>query len=134
MTCLEQKDHVERVLVVENDNPTLKLICDHLAADRFQVTGARSTDEATSHLEAVKFDMVLLALNSGDGLDTLRAIRGSENGAVSRVGVIILSGRSTERERVKGLGEGADDYIAKPFKFDTLAAMLRKWSGSRRAF
>ena len=132
MTALEQKGHVAKVLVVENDEPTLMLLCDHLTADRFQVTGARSIDEATSHLEAGGFDMLLLDLNSGGGLDTLRTIRASENESVRNVGVILISGRDTERDRIRGLGEGADDYILRPFSYGELLARMNAVLRRRR--
>jgi DNA-binding response OmpR family regulator len=75
-------------------------------------------------------DLLLLDLRLPDapGLDVLREIRASE-GATGRydpsLPVIVLSGRGTDADRVRGFAEGADDYVVKPFHYQELAARIR---------
>ena len=75
-------------------------------------------------------DLLLLDLRLPDasGLDVLREIRGT-NGATGRydpgLPVIVLTGRSSEPDRVRGLETGADDYLAKPFSYVELAARIQ---------
>lgn len=117
------KNKVATVLVVEDDDPTRQLLCDHLEADQFDTTPAPSGETARILLGAHQFDMVLLDLTLPEGgLELLKEIRSSElNG---QAGVIVISSRGTERDRIWGLGDGADDYIQKPFSYGELVARI----------
>ena len=107
------------VVVCEDDEPTLELLCDHLEADRFRALPAPSASDALRLCHYKQPDLLLLDLRLPDasGLDVLREIRASE-GATGRydpaLPVIVLSGRGTDTDRVRGFAEGADDYIVKP--------------------
>ena len=69
-----------------------------------------------------------LGLPDASGLDVLREIRAAD-GALGRfdprLPVIVLSGRGAPTDRVRGLAEGADDYLVKPFHYPELAARVR---------
>jgi DNA-binding response OmpR family regulator len=118
------------VVVCEDDAPTLDLLCDHLHADRFEALAAPSAGDALRLCHYNDPDLLLLDLRLPDasGLDVLREIRGSA-GPTGRfdpvLPVIVLSGRSTDVDRVRGLAEGADDYIVKPFHYQEVAARIR---------
>jgi CheY-like chemotaxis protein len=118
------------VVVCEDDAPTLDLLCDHLEADRFQALGAPSAADALRLCHYNDPDLLLLDLRLPDasGLDVLREIRASV-GSTGRfdpaLPVIILSGRSTDVDRVRGFAEGADDYVVKPFHYQEVAARIR---------
>ena len=73
-------------------------------------------------------DMVILdlALVDGHGLDVLRNIR-----KISDVPVVIVSVKADEVSRVKGLEDGADDYIVKPFSHSELLARIRAGCAGR---
>lgn len=81
--------------------------------------GAEALDEAL----AGDVDLVLLdvGLPTMDGFEVLRHLRGQG----STVPVIMLTARSSTRDTVDGLDAGANDYMAKPFKFDELLARVR---------
>lgn len=118
------------VVVCEDDPPTLELLCDHLRADRFEVIAAPNAADALRHCHYRSPDMLLLDLGLPDasGLDVLREIRGAERTTGrydAGLAVVILTGRSGEVDRVRGLDEGADDYVVKPFHFAELSARLR---------
>jgi DNA-binding response OmpR family regulator len=118
------------LVVCEDDAPTLDLLCDHLDADRFRALPAPSAADALRLCHYNDPDLLLLDLRLPDasGLDVLREIRAS-GGPTGRfdpvLPVIVLSGRSTEVDRVRGFAEGADDYVVKPFHYQEVAARIR---------
>jgi DNA-binding response OmpR family regulator len=118
------------VVVCEDDPPTLDLLCDHLHADRFEALAAPSAADAIRLCHYNDPDLLLLDIRLPDasGLDVLREIRASA-GATGRfdpvLPVIVLSGRSTDVDRVRGFSEGADDYVVKPFHYQEVAARIR---------
>ena len=118
------------VVVCEDDAPTLDLLCDHLHADRFEALPAPSAGDALRLCHYNDPDLLLLDLKLPDasGLDVLREVRASAapTGRFDPVlPVIVLSGRSTDVDRVRGLAEGADDYVVKPFHYQEVAARIR---------
>jgi len=128
------------VVVCEDDAPTLELLCDHLRADRFDPLPAPCASDALRLCAFKTPDLLLLDLRLPDasGLDVLRELRATD-GSTGRydpeLPVIVLSGRSSEADRVRGLGEGADDYMVKPFSYVELISRIRavlRRRGSRR--
>jgi DNA-binding response OmpR family regulator len=80
-----------------------------------------------------------LSLPDASGLDVLREIReadGVESRFDPRLPVIVLTGRSADTDRVRGLDSGADDYVTKPFRYEELrariGAVLRRREGPSR--
>jgi DNA-binding response OmpR family regulator len=128
------------VVVCDDDEPTLELLCDHLRADRYEALAAPAASDALRLCHYKQPDLLLLDLVLPDaaGLDVLREVRAAD-GATSRfdpdLPVIVLSGRGSEHDRVRGLREGADDYVVKPIHYPELAArvaaVLRRRRGSR---
>lgn len=118
-----------RVVVCEDDRPTLELLCDHLTADRFEVLAAPTASDALRQCEFNRPDLLLLDLSlpDGSGLDLLREVRGVgrvDSPFDSDLAVIIVSGRGSERDRIRGLEQGADDYVLKPFSYSELLARI----------
>jgi DNA-binding response OmpR family regulator len=117
------------VVVCEDDGPTLDLLCDHLTADRYRALPAPSASDALRLCHYKQPDLLLLDLRLPDasGLDVLREIRGTD-GSTGRfdpdLPVVVLSGRGSDADRVRGLAEGADDYVVKPFHYPELAARV----------
>src|SRR3954453_222922 len=137
---LPQRRETASLVVCEDDEVTLELLCDHLAADRFGVLPAPSASDALRLCRYHHPDLLLLALSLPDasGLDVLREIReadGIDSRFDSRLPVIVLTGRSGETDRGRGLDSGADDYLTKPFRYQELrariGAVLRRRSGHR---
>ena len=126
---LPQRQEIASVVVCEDDDVTLELLCDHLAADRFGVLPAPSASDALRLCRFNQPDLLLLDLSLPDasGLDVLREIREAD-GAESRfdpsLPVIILTGRGAGTDRVRGLDSGADDYVLKPFAYPELRARV----------
>ncbi len=123
-------DPLASVVVCEDDDDTREQLCRNLAADRLEPLPAASAHEA---LRACRYDapdaMVLdLGLPDASGLDVMREVRRSDVAAPlydSTLPIVVLSGRGAESERVRGLREGADDYLTKPFSYEELLLRLR---------
>jgi len=138
---LPGREEIAKLVICEDDRPTLELLCDHLLADRYGVLAAPTAADALRLCQYSSPDLLLLDLTLPDasGLDVLREIRNPDR-ALSRfdprLGVIVLSGRGTERDRVRGLEQGADDYVVKPYHYAELLArigsVLRRRRGERR--
>ncbi|MGZ5312219.1 MAG: response regulator transcription factor [Solirubrobacterales bacterium] len=138
---LPEIDELATVVVCEDDEPTRELLCDHLTADRYRVLPAPSASDALRLCGYRQPDLLLLDLGLPDagGIDVLRVIRRAD-GRSGRfdpdLPVIVLSGRASEADKLRGFGAGADDYLVKPFHYPELAArvgaVLRRRS-SRRA-
>ncbi len=137
---LPESKSIAKLVICEDDPATLELLSDHLTADRYEVLAAPTAADALHLCEFSSPDLLLLDLGLPDaaGLDVLREIREPDR-SLSRfdsgVGVIVLSGRGTERDRVRGLEQGADDYVVKPYSYGELlariSAVLRRRSGDR---
>ena len=118
------------VLVVEDDERTAAFLADNLAADGYQVATASAAGEALRAIEVRRPDLVVLdlMLEDGSGLHVLDRVRAAD-GAASRIDpdlpVVVLSGRTSEVDRVRGFARGADDYVCKPFAYAELVGRLR---------
>ncbi|MEU4624604.1 response regulator transcription factor [Actinoplanes sp. NPDC023801] len=108
-----------RILLVEDDHRVGAVMSSMLQRRGYAVEHAAT---ATAALEAAPCDLVLLDLNlpDGDGLDVCRALR-SRN---ENLGIIAVTARGEERDRVTGLRVGADDYVVKPFSMAELQARI----------
>lgn len=119
------------VLVVEDDERTAAFLADNLRADGFRVAVASEAGEALRAMEVRRPDLVVLDLSLENGtsgltvLDRVRAADGLGTRIDPHVPVIILSGRSGELDRVRGLIRGADDFIVKPFAYSEVLARVR---------
>jgi len=109
--------------VVEDERKIALFVQKGLKECGFVVDMVHHGDEALAVILNNHFDAVVLdiMLPGRDGLSILRALRQKSNA----VPVLILTARGEISEKVEGLDLGADDYLAKPFSIDELAARLR---------
>src|ERR1700740_145052 len=112
-----------RILVVEDERKIAPFIQRGLKEGGFVVDIVHRGDAALEIIEGNHFDAIVLdiMLPGRDGLSVLRSIRQRSKA----VPVILLTARGEIAERVEGLDLGADDYLAKPFSIDELAARVR---------
>jgi DNA-binding response OmpR family regulator len=108
-----------RVLLVEDDVRVAAAVASGLRKRGYDVDCAGSMAEA---LDAAPADLVLLDLGlpDGDGMDLCRTLRSRQ----PEVGIIAVTARGEERDRVNGLLTGADDYVVKPFSMAELHARI----------
>lgn len=118
------------LLLLEDDEATAGFLADNLTADGFRVFTASGAGEGWRALELRHPALLLLdlALADGSGLELLDRLRAAD-GVASRVDpalpVIVVSGRASDVDRVRGLARGADDYLPKPFSYPELVARIR---------
>jgi DNA-binding response OmpR family regulator len=110
-----------RVLLIEDSETERALITARLLGNGYEVLGAVNGREGLSRLYQSRPDIVVLdvVMPELDGWKTLEHIRD-----VSNVPVIMLTERDAELERVRGLREGADDYLGKPYSPAELVARI----------
>src|SRR5215469_15996740 len=111
------------VLVVDDEPALRKTLRSSLSASGFAVAEARNGEEALGVVQQQAFDLVLLDINmpGAGGIDTCRKIRSF----APRVGIIMVTVRDSENDKVHALEAGADDYVTKPFRLRELVARLR---------
>ena len=114
---------VMRVLVVEDFEVLAAAIGTGLRREGMAVDVVLDGDDALEHLAVTRYDVVVLDrdLPGTHGDEVCRRLVAGQSG--SRV--LMLTAASTVRERVDGLGLGADDYLPKPFDFAELVARVR---------
>ncbi len=104
-----------RILVVEDEPDITALVAYHLARSGYRVSTAGSGTEAIKSAREERPDIVVLdlMLPGLSGWDVLAELRRRDE--TRDVGVIVLTARRDEPDRIKGLTLGADDYLTKPF-------------------
>ena len=104
-----------RILVVDDETDITALVAYHLAKEGYRVTTAGTGSDALRSAREERPDLVVLdlMLPGLSGYDVLAELRRREE--TRDVGVLLLTARKEEPDRIKGLSLGADDYLAKPF-------------------
>jgi two-component system KDP operon response regulator KdpE len=118
---MPESRHATKVLLVEDDPNIVDLIRSNLAVRAFDTVVSTDGLRAIQLLETEQPDIVLLdlMLPEADGFALCREIRER-----STVGIIVVSARGGERDKVTALNVGADDYMTKPFGIEELLARI----------
>ena len=113
------------IYVLEDDASIRKLVIYTLQSQGMEAEGFERPSEFWQAFQGRRPQLVLLdiMLPEEDGLQVLRRLRGMPGGG--SLPVILLTAKSTEYDKVLGLDEGADDYVAKPFGMMELMARVR---------
>ena len=111
-----------RVMVVDDDADLRGLICDYLASNGYDVSGAANSREMDAQLAQGDYDCIVLDLMmpEEDGLAVLRRLN-----RPNRPAIIMLSALGSDTDRIVGLELGADDYLPKPCNPRELLARVR---------
>ena len=112
-----------RILVVEDETKVARALREGLTREQYEVVLTTNGEEGFFLVNAEEFDLVILdlMLPGRDGLQVLSTLR--KRGL--QTPVLILTARDALEDRVRGLDEGADDYLVKPFAFPELLARVR---------
>jgi two-component system, OmpR family, KDP operon response regulator KdpE len=112
-----------RVLVADDEPSLRQALRASLRATGFSVEEAPSGNEAIFAVRQCRFDLVLLDINMPglSGFEACRRIRD----LAPRTGIVMVTVRDAEDDKVRALESGADDYITKPFRLRELVARLR---------
>src|ERR1700704_1656553 len=110
------------LLVVDDDTRLRELLRRYLSDSGFRVTLAADAAEARANLASFAFDLIVLdvMMPGESGIELIRALRGT-----NRVPVMLLTAMADAEDRVNGLEEGAEDYLAKPFEPRELVLRIR---------
>jgi two-component system KDP operon response regulator KdpE len=111
-----------RILIVDDDPQIRRVMRTTLIAQGYEAADAKSGEEAIEKFRESKYDLILLDMNMGgmDGIETCREIRSG-----SDVGIVMLTVRDEEKDKIAALDAGADDYVTKPFSAPELMARVR---------
>jgi two-component system, OmpR family, KDP operon response regulator KdpE len=112
-----------KVLIVDDESSVRRAVHGALQGMGFQVDDAASGESALRLVRESRFDVVLLDVNM-PGIGGIRACR-EMRGWMPRLGILMLTVRDSEEDKVAALDAGADDYITKPFHIRELAARIR---------
>jgi DNA-binding response OmpR family regulator len=117
------------VLIVEDHTATRRFLADNLAADGYEPLEAGTAADGLRLIAAGPPEVAILDLGlpDRDGLELLTEVRLSARrggGLDSRLPVLILSGRASELDRIRGFERGTDDYLVKPFSYGELRGRL----------
>ena len=127
------RDASRRALIVEDEASIREIVRFHLSLAGFETEEIADGRAALDRLRADRFDLVVLdiMLPGVDGVTICRALR--SGGPNQRSGVLMLTARDTEPDKVIGLESGADDYLTKPFGvrefMARVTAVIRRTSG-----
>ncbi|MGK0605411.1 response regulator transcription factor [Enterococcus gilvus] len=113
---------MKKILIIEDDAAIADIVQDFLTINHFESTVIHDGWEGLT--EALKniYDLILLdvMLPTMDGIEVLRQLRNEV-----RVPILLVTAKSEELDKLRGLGLGADDYISKPFSPTELVARVR---------
>jgi DNA-binding response OmpR family regulator len=133
-------DDASTILVVEDDDATRTFLADNLTADGFELLVADCARDGLRLMETKFPDLALVDVRLPDtsGFELLRRVRQAD-GVASRIDprtpIVLISGRVSEIDRVRGFERGCDDYVCKPFSYPELrgrvSALLRRVNGRR---
>lgn len=115
-------DFLKRILIIEDDKSISELQKDYLEMNGFEVECAFDGNTGLSMMKNKYYDLVILdlMLPERDGFDILNEISETK-----KMPILIVSAKSEEIYKIKGLNVGADDYITKPFGMGELVARVK---------
>ena len=105
------------ILLVDDDERLRDLLKDYLSEKNLKVHTAQDFKEAKEILNFLIFDLIILdrMMPSGDGIDLI-----NHSKEISNTPIIMLTAMSENNDKIRGLKNGADDYVAKPFEPEEL--------------
>jgi two-component system OmpR family response regulator len=117
-------DHIDHVMIVDDDREIRELAGSFLRKNGLNVTLAADGRQMRSLLENLTVDLIVLdiMMPGDDGLVLCRELR---SGKHRRIPILMLTARSDDMDRVLGLEMGADDYLVKPFVARELLARIK---------
>ena len=104
---------IAHILVVDDDEGIRSLLKKYLNENNYIITTADSSENASEKIKIIKFDLIILdiMMPGKNGLEFI-----AENKKNLETPIILLTAKGQANERIEGLEQGADDYLAKPFE------------------
>lgn len=113
-----------KILIIENEADLAESISDFLTVKGFETAICLSGEFAIENMMAESPDVIIcdLMMHGMDGYDVLEVVKGMKK--FEHTPFLFLTGKAEEENRRKGMIQGADDFITKPFKYDTLIGSI----------
>lgn len=114
-------NHEKKILIVDDDNRVVKMLSEYMKLYEFKTICAYNGKDALAYFDD-SIDLVVLDINMDgvDGYEVCQKIRENNN-----VPIIMLSAKTSSFDKIKAFGEGADDYVIKPFDPLELVARIK---------
>jgi len=114
---------MDKILIVDDEPALRRALHTSLAASGFAVEEARNGDEGLSAFSRSRCDLVLLDINMPGigGIETCKRLRT----LAAEVGIVMVTVRDSEDDKVRALEAGADDFVSKPYRYRELVARIR---------
>jgi DNA-binding response OmpR family regulator len=116
--------NIRRILIVDDDAELREALMEHLSVhEEFEAVAVESGSKGMQAAKASQIDLIIMdvGLPDIDGREAARILR--KNGF--KAPIIMLTGHNTDSDTILGLESGANDYVAKPFRFAVLLARIR---------
>jgi len=113
---------LKKILIIEDDSAIAEIESDFLEINGFSVLIAKDGLEGLNHIKSGIFDLILLdlMLPGIDGHEICKQVRG-----IIDIPIIMVTAKTEDVDKIRGLGLGADDYITKPFSPTELVARVK---------
>lgn len=114
----------KQILLVDDDKDLREVLAEQIASGGdYTVKQAGDAAEAIGHIKSDRFDLMIfdVGLPDADGRDMVKVVR--EHGV--QTPIIMLTAQDTEKDVIRGLNSGANDYVTKPFKIAILLARIK---------
>jgi len=121
----KKKKMNQEILVVEDETAIRSMINFSLSRAGFQVKEAKNVQQAKEQINNKSPDLVLIdwMLPDESGLELAKSIKQDE--VTKGIGIIMLTAKAEERDKIAGFESGADDYVTKPFSQHELVARIK---------
>ena len=121
----KKKKMNQEILVVEDETAIRSMINFSLSRAGFQVKEAKNVEQAKEQINNKSPDLVLIdwMLPDESGLELAKSIKQDE--VTKGIGIIMLTAKAEERDKIAGFESGADDYVTKPFSQHELVARIK---------
>jgi DNA-binding response OmpR family regulator len=122
-TTAPRIDDHKHVLVIEDEPQMRSMLTDNLEFEGYRVTAVATGEEALQAVDARHYALLLVdvMLPGISGFDVCQRLRAKGK----HVPIVVLTARTHEQDRIRGLDLGADDYVGKPFSVSELLARVR---------
>ena len=119
------------VMIIEDEEPLAMLLSYNLEKEGYEVATVSNGLNAISEIERLMPSVILLdwMLPEISGIEICKLVRSKPD--IKNIPIIMLTAKSQEEDKIKGLGAGADDYVTKPFSVPELMARVK--TNMRRA-
>lgn len=119
-------DETKPIILIVEDNNDVSYYIGSLLKEKYYVNYAKNGDDGLKKAQDLMPDLIVsdIMMPGMDGFELCRCIRNSE--VLSHIPIIIITAKTTEADRVKGIKAGADAYLYKPFNADELIAIVER--------